>query len=164
MMVSLKYGMLFGLALMALILLPTTSILSQPGWFGQGQVNEPDTLFDGTARIAIDPNGKPWCVWMGEEARGSPNNIYSATWNGTAWQEELMVSSTDTFCDYAPSIAISEQGTILVAWMRETARLIHDIYYAYWDGTGWVERGTVNTPDTLNDGGLGWLQEAAKSG
>jgi hypothetical protein len=123
------------------------------GWVGQGQVNEPDSLFDAHSAITIDPDGDTWIAFRGRP-EDDRMHIYSRTWEAAGWRPELVVTPDTNWQDGFPAIACDPTGHPLVAWMRETGGFErYDIYFAMWNGSEWVEGGTVHPPHPWEDGG-----------
>jgi hypothetical protein len=92
--------------------------------------------------LALDSSGNPVVSWS--ESDGTTDNIYVKHWNGTSWTQLGTTLDVNTN-QYArnPSLALDSSGNPVVSW-QEWDGTSYNIYVKRWDGTIWVQLGTVS--------------------
>jgi hypothetical protein len=87
--------------------------------------------------IACDANGRMLVVWYeGAEVK-------SRLWDGTAWQEELLVASTAQTA-WRLSVSNMSPGRWVAAWFDQGTKTT-DVLAAFFDGTSWQAKTRLNT-------------------
>lgn len=92
--------------------------------------------------LAIAPNGNPMIAWHDFDYN-EKWEIYARDWNGSAWVE-MDGSATgggisqNATTSVEPQLAISPDGTPVVAWM-DFADSDYEVYLRRWNGSMWVE-------------------------
>lgn len=124
------------------------------GWEKAQRVNRDDAspdLYDGSPRLAIGGDGRPWLVWVGN-GEGLDDEIFHARWEGDGWSEEGLVSADDSSSDLMPTLAIDGRGRPWVAWSGEYDGK-SGVLYSRWEGEGWSPERLVDMPFSLLGGG-----------
>ena len=95
--------------------------------------------------MAIGPTSTPIIAWHNRD-ESLNEDIYVRYWNGAAWVELGSGSASDdgisaTGIAILPSLAISPDGTPIVAWQNYNEGN-WEIYVRQWNGADWVEMGS----------------------
>jgi hypothetical protein len=92
--------------------------------------------------LALDSSGNPVVSW--QERDGISYSIYVKRWNGTIW---MPVGTTSLDIDFfkdaqLPSLAIDSSGNPVVSWFEDDG-ISYNIYVKRWNGSSWVQLGTI---------------------
>ncbi|MEO0252531.1 MAG: hypothetical protein ABIM13_00460 [candidate division WOR-3 bacterium] len=95
-----------------------------------------DSANDYQPVLAVDSSGFAWCAWTSERYQNN-KNIYVKKYNPiTGSWENLRRITSNPAQDYDPTIAVTGDGNIWIAWT--TFRNGNpDIYESHFDGTTW---------------------------
>jgi lysophospholipase L1-like esterase len=109
---------------------------------------DPDAS-DSEPRLAVGPDGSAWLVWSSHE-KFLDKEIFAARWDGQQWLAEQQVSDDDDFVNGHPSLAVSEDGVLWVAWhgrVSEDAEIGRRIHVKQWaESAGWSQEMMISSP------------------
>lgn len=90
--------------------------------------------------IALLPNGNPVIAWeTRQEELGASSNVNVALWNGSSWTDLGKVNTPERAAA-APSIAVSHDGHIFIAWLEQDGHS-QNVYVKHWTGSSWKALG-----------------------
>ncbi len=102
-------------------------------WIGPVKVNDaPDSAREGLHAMSVGPKGEMCCVWL--DLRSGKTEVMASvsTDGGRTWSKNVLVykSPDGSVCECChPSLAIDDQGRIMVQW-RNSLNGARDIYFA----------------------------------
>jgi hypothetical protein len=102
--------------------------------------------------LATAPDGTSYVAWS--DLSSGNYQIYIRHWNESDWVEVGAGSASgggitnDSPRSYGPSLALSDEGDIFIAWLSEPVLGFSNIYVKHWDGINWDDLGgRVNDHD-----------------
>ena len=68
--------------------------------------------------ILLDAKGNPWIAWSG--MTGMLSDIYISRWNGTGWEERVMVHTKNDSPDITPFLGMNKDKNLWISWFGFT--------------------------------------------
>lgn len=107
-------------------------------------------LYASRPRVGIDASGRALVAWdQTDVSLPRPNSILGAYFDGTSWSSPFLVSDGVTYAAWA-DVAVSADGSAVVAWEQATSALSGNVWARVFDGTGWGAPARIG-PDDLVD-------------
>lgn len=107
-------------------------------------------LYASRPRVGIDGQGRALVAWdQTDVSLPRPHSILGAYFDGTSWSSPFLVSDGVTYAAWA-DVAVSADGSAVVAWEQETNALSGNVWARVFDGTGWSDSQRIG-PDDLVD-------------
>ncbi len=136
------------------------------GWTTSVEVVSTESTDDSVSTsLRVGPDGTVHIAWRDEtnyDGSGTDRDIfYKRFVPGTGWTTTEVVSTESTDDSYGPSLGVSSDGTVHVAWLDETdyggSGTDRDIFYKRFEpGAGWTLTEVVSTesPNSSNSPSL----------
>jgi hypothetical protein len=127
------------------------------GWTTTEVVSTESTEGCGSSSLAVDSDGVVHIAWTDGtdyDGSGSDGDIFYKRWSSdTGWSATEVVSTESTSSSHSPSLAVSSDGTVHIAWEDWTdydgSGADSDIFYKkYVPGSGWTTTTVVSTATT----------------
>jgi hypothetical protein len=127
------------------------------GWTVTEVVSTESTEGCGSSSLAVGSDGAVHIAWTDGtdyDGSGSDGDIFYKRWSSdTGWSATEVVSSESTSSSHSPSLAVSSDGTVHIAWEDWTdyggSGTDSDIFYKkYVPGSGWTTTTVVSTATT----------------
>ncbi len=89
--------------------------------------------------LALDTNDHPVVAWSENSPAKMTNQIYVATWDGSAWSAALTPVDASGGAATSPVLRLDEKGLPVVGWLNKSTQpdKNQDIYLTRWTGTQW---------------------------
>ncbi|XOF32570.1 MAG: TolB family protein [Candidatus Electrothrix sp. YB6] len=89
-----------------------------------------------TPSVLIDPAGRVWLVWAGNE--GGNDDIYYTRYQGTSWKKPKVLHTANEVPDIQPDIAYNDERKIEVSWLGFRDGVYKKLAAVYTEGSkGW---------------------------
>ncbi|MBP7736241.1 MAG: hypothetical protein KA369_09740 [Spirochaetes bacterium] len=105
-------------------------------------------------QVAIDKQGNAVIAW--QQSDGSALQTYMNEYRGASWSGPIKISYSggDFNGAFIPKVAMSDNGSALVAWQQQTGGSLNRIFYSYYNGSNW-DHPASDDDNRLDDAGTG---------
>jgi len=109
----------------------------QPGAFSAEEViTKDDGIKSWNPAITAGRDGRVHFAYMDQEIDGVQKEVYSKTWSGGIWGDEVLLSLADGWTGWDPDVETYPDGRPVVAWFDHRFGVQHEILLRIGDGNG----------------------------